>query len=139
MDKTRGTRRRRFYFRDPKMPIFAVVAIIGCLYLYGYFSHFLLDFLLGPNPTEEQIYSTNRLLGWGLIFVPAVTFVSLLIVLAYGIQALFRWISRKPLTCPRCGMIDSSGAMRFAQEPVEGSDWKLVTCPRCRNEWHVPR
>jgi uncharacterized C2H2 Zn-finger protein len=139
MGKSRNGRRSRIYFRDGRIPIIAGVAVVGCLCIFGYFSHILQSVLLGPNPSHEQSQWFNLAAVWIMAVVLALTFASLLVLLVYSIQVTAIWIRRKPLSCPRCNMVDSSGVMRIAQQPVEGTDWKLLTCPRCAHEWHMRR
>ena len=140
MDRPRKSWRNRIYFRDPKVPIFAVIALLGCVFLIGFFSGLLQFLMLGPNPSYEQIYAYNRAVGGGLLFIPPLTVVALLFLLIYGIDAAIRRGKRKPLSCPRCGMVDgSSNTVRLVQEVVEGTDWKTIKCPQCGHDWHERR
>lgn len=140
MNKPRKSWRHRIYFRDLKVPIFAIIALFGCVYLVCYFSGVLQLLIVGPNPSTEELYAFNLGFSRGLIFIPAITFVALLFLLVYGIDATIKLARRKPLSCPRCGMTDkSSNTLRLVQEPVEGTDWKTIKCPQCAHVWHARR
>jgi ribosomal protein S27AE len=140
VDKPRRTWRHRFYIKDAGAIALSLIVLLGGLYIYAaFFSHLLQNLVLGPDPSEDQLYFFNVAVGRSLICVFPVTVIALIALLLYAIEAVFGLRKRKPLSCPRCGMVDGSSTMRFVQEPIVGTEWKNVRCPQCGYDWHVRR
>lgn len=140
MSKPGNSWRSRFYIKDPRVIALLVIVLLGGLYLYAAFiSHLLRDLVLGPDPSADQLYLFNVAIGRSLICVFPMTLLGLIALLLYAIEAVFGLRKRKPLSCPRCGMVEASSAMHFTQEPIEGTGWKSVKCPQCGHSWHEKR
>ena len=115
-----------------------VTLLLGGICLYStIFSHLFEDLFLpaGSDATSRGNFGLGT--SWGVAFAIAIMFLALVFLIWTTIEtAIRRRHLRQPVTCPRCGRLEGSGALRFAHAVVEGTGWEEITCPQCRHAWH---
>jgi hypothetical protein len=136
----RGRRRRegyRYYLEDhPVLGPVITLALGGlCLYL-SIFTNIMQGWLAGPGATRSSLDNVNTVIAWGIAFVVAIMALSLMFLIWQLLESGIRRARRRPTVCPRCGTIEAPATLRFAHQPVSGTSWETVTCPKCGHEWH---
>jgi hypothetical protein len=136
----RGRRRRegyRYYLEDHPIlaPIVTLVLGAVCLYL-SIFTNIMQGWMAGPDPTRSTLDNVNTVLAWGVAFVAALMVVALIFLVWQLLESSIRRARRRPIVCPRCGTVEVPETLRFTHQPVSGTSWETVICPKCNHEWH---
>jgi hypothetical protein len=136
----RGRRRRegyRYYLEDhPSLAPIVTLALGGlCLYL-SIFTNTMQGWMAGPNATRSNMDNVNTIIAWGVAFVLALMGIALIFLVWQLIGSGVRRVRRRPAVCPRCGTVEVPGTLLFAHQPVAGTSWETVVCPKCGHEWH---
>jgi hypothetical protein len=110
--------------------------VLGGLCIYStIFSNVMRDLLVrGADRTSYDNFYT--ITGWGVAFVIAIMFLSLLFLVLHGIDTFLTYRRRKPFVCERCGAVDRPGNLPFKREPIDDTtDVDKITCPLCGHYW----
>jgi hypothetical protein len=138
--KQKRTGAYTYYLQDHPVLVPTITLLLGgtCLYV-TIFSNLLRDALLGANPDPLVRGNFNQSMGWAIAFVIGIMFLSFVFLLVNATDAIIHKVRRRPAACPRCGLAEVKGYLRFAREPVEHTEWENITCPRCDNKWYGKR
>lgn len=129
----------RYYLEDRPVLVPVVTLVLGALCLYTtVFSNLLRDIMLGGGASSEMLEGFNRALGWSVAFVVGIMALAAIFLMVHLVEAGYRRARRRPVVCPDCGLAESR-EMRFTHEPVKGTDWDNISCPKCLSTWHARR
>ena len=130
----------RYYLEDHPFLGPVVVLLLGglCLFMASG-TTILRDATIGGEASRTALESFNTALAWGVAMTLSMMGLAFIFLLVNLVDVGVRKARRRAAVCPRCGLKEERGKMRFAREPVRGVDWESVTCPQCGNEWHERR
>jgi|GEM_PF-3378625 len=129
----------RYYLEDRPVLVPLVTLVLGALCLATtVFSNVLRDVMLGGGASPDMMEGFNRAIAWSVAFVVGIMVLATIFLLVHLADASYRRIRRRPTVCPRCGLAETR-QVRFAHQPVKGTDWENITCPECATTWHGRR
>lgn len=129
----------RYYLEDRPVLVPIVTLLLGALCLATtVFSNVLRDVVLGSGASPDMLEGFNRATGWSVAFVIGIMALATIFLLVHTVEAGYRRARRRPSVCPQCGLAETR-QMRFAHQPVKGTDWENITCPQCARSWHGRR
>ncbi|HUS15202.1 MAG TPA: hypothetical protein VM536_09320 [Chloroflexia bacterium] len=120
--------RRRIARRKARPLILAILAVPGIPFLL-YLAFFVYPGLL---PWDRPLIAGGVVALLILAWLGAV-----LTVLFDGFALMTTRRAQRHAVCPHCGIREAPPMVSFGHQLVAGTGWEELTCPYCRQAWHL--
>ncbi len=129
----------RYYLEDHPFLAPLVTLVLGGLCLFAVGTNMLMSALVGPDPSRTALDQYYTAMGWTIAFVLGIMVLAFIFLMLVVVEEIIRRVRRRPATCPDCGITEVRRYLPFSHRRVPGTDWELVTCPRCGANWYARR